>query len=183
MKKRLSVPLLLCAALLVYAIVSPSPGLLQDTSPPPSAGRAPDSYAVAVTVDDYDEGGVLRDRTAADTLRRYTDEALVELDKPRRRSYADNGQWFASAETGALREASDVLTLLHDVKLRYTADNLRFLTEEMAINLRTRVAESRAPVRMWQSDNETSADRLYINLDSQVATLNGAVKTRYVPET
>lgn len=183
MKKRLSVPLLLCAALLVYAMVIPSPGLLQDTSSPPITERAPDSYALAVTVNDYDESGTLRDRTEADMLRRYPDEALIELDKPRRRSYIDNGQWYARADQGTLRETSDVLTLSHDVQLRYSTDNLRFLSEEMAINLKTRVAESRTPVRMWQSDNETRADRLYINLQSQVATLNGAVETRYVPET
>ena len=181
MRKRLSIPLLLCATLLVYIMLAPTPRLINETIAPPQSARVPDSYARAVSINEFDENGVLQGTTQAEALRRFPKEGTVELDEPRRRNYATDGQWFASARRGQLREKTDVLLLESEVRLHYANEDVQFLTESMIINMPAQAARSTSPVRIWQADNQTVADQLYINLDRQLASLTGAVKAVYVP--
>lgn len=181
-RKRLSIPLLLSAALLVYTTLSPSPTLIKDSVAPTVPARVPESYATQVSVDDFDVEGVRQGSTEAVNLRRFPGEGIVELDEPKRHDYNSDGEWVATAHEGQLREKTEVLVLNGDVRLQYDADNVQFLTERMIINMPKQAARSTASVRIWQDENETVADQIYINLRAQVASLSGAVRAVYVPQ-
>lgn len=182
MKKRLSIPLLLCAGGVVYALVSAPPQLV---APEPAASSpeepAPDSYAVTVSLHAYGEDGRLLDRTDARLLRRFEGQALLELEAPRRWGHDGDGGWVASAQRGELSEQRDVLHLRGDVRLRHEVEGVEFVTEAMQINLDRQTARSLAPVHSSQGDNETRADTLWVNLDTEVAVLTGNVRSVYVP--
>lgn len=181
-RKRLSVPLLLGAAILVSALLEPPPQLLQETSPEQPAVIAPDSYAYGVSMRNYDSAGALLDRTDALRLRRFTNSAVTELEQPRRWGHEGDSEWVAEAERGEFAERNEVLKLRGDVRLRYVGDSVEFLTEAMRFNLAKRTALSEAPVRVRQGDHETRADQLYAILDWKQARLKGNVRTLYVPE-
>ncbi|MFT4767969.1 MAG: LPS export ABC transporter protein LptC [Glaciecola sp.] len=181
-RKRLSIPLVLCAMLLVYTMLAPTPRLIKESASPAISARTPDSYALNVSVNDFSEDGVLLGRTEAEALRRFPGEGIIELDEPRRRSYTEDGEWFASARSGQLREETDVLVLDREVRLQYADEGVQFLTDSMIINMPKQAARSTSSVRIWQAGNETLADQIYINLRRQVASLSGSVRTVYVPE-
>lgn len=181
-RKRLSIPLLIAAGLLVYITFAPTPRLVKEVAPPTVNARSPDSYAHGVSVNDFNEQGVLLGNTTAQTLRRFPKEGIVELDDPKRRNFGADGEWFASAQQGQLRENTDVLVLEQDVRLEYESNNVQFLTERMIINIPKQAARSTSSVRIWQANNETLADQIYINLGRQIASLSGAVNTVYVPD-
>ena len=183
MKKRLSVPLLLGAAALAYLLTGETPPLIQDGPFPSEKARpAPQSYARGVSVREFGPDGVLRDRTDARELRRYPQQALVELDAPQRWHYADEGPWQASAENGVLLERREHLRLTDDVRLRYDTEGVEFLTQSMVLDLRQRKARSETPAQAWQGDNVMQGGRLFVDLDRQLATLSQDVRTVYEPE-
>lgn len=182
MKKRISLPLLLCAGLLVYALVTPAPEFIPEPAPTEPDARSPLSYAHDVTLRSYGPEGTLADRTEARILRRFDDNAVVELTAPQRWGHRGSADWVASARTGILYEKRDALQLNGDVELRYTADGAVFSTQSMLINLRFQTARSLAPVRAWQGENETHAQMLTANLNLERATLTGNVRSVYVPE-
>jgi LPS export ABC transporter protein LptC len=200
-RKRLSIPLFLCAGLLIYATVSPAPRVIQLPTSGESETEVAEAYAVDVTVTDFNESGVLQSTTQARRLRRYRDGARLELDEPVRRSFGDDGSWIASAQRGAFYEDCDVLELRDNARLRYPpetprmTDNtqaahpskdpleeLEFATAALTINIAARTAESPSPVRIWQGPNETRAQSMFIELDKQLAQLSGGVSSVYVPE-
>ena len=181
MKKRLSIPLLLCCALLVYALVS-EPPQIADPEPTASEVIPPESYAFDVIVRDYDDEGRLRDQTDAEALRRFPNKAAVELDRLRATRHSATGPWVADADRGLLNERRERLDLQGNVKLVYETDGVHFASDAMILNMRDNTARSAAPVRSWQGGNETRADKLFVNLDRQTATLEGSVVTSYEPE-
>jgi LPS export ABC transporter protein LptC len=168
--------------MLVYVMLSPAPRIIQPPIPGDAAAHAPQSYAFGVKVLDFNENGLLESATDARELRRFDDASRLELDEPYRESFGDEGRWIASAHFGELYESQDLLVLSDNVHLHYSDDNVEFASEAMTINMARRSAESRVPVRVWQDANETRADRLYISLDRQIATLSGDVRTVYAPE-
>ena len=182
MKKRLSIPLLIGASGLVYAlwgtppnIVVPAPAEDEDSLP------VPDSYATAVTVRRYSPKGELLDQTDAARLRRFVAEDRTEFEAPTRRGHDGDDGWTASAHSGEYSEGRTQLRLTGDVSLRYASRSLEFLTQTMHIDLDTQTARSLTPVRAWQDDGETVADRLFVNLDREVAVLTGDVRSVYQP--
>jgi lipopolysaccharide export system protein LptC len=70
------------------------------------------------------------------------------------------------------------------VELRYETESVTFATDELSVNLGRQIAESDVGVRAFQPSegNEIRADRLFTNLDRQVAVLTGNVRSVYVPE-
>jgi LPS export ABC transporter protein LptC len=182
-RKRLSIPLLLCSAGLVYALLASPPVRITPESPQPETGTvAPDSYARGVQLRSFDENGQLRDRTQAKELRRYLERGTTELDAPTRFGHDGDSGWFATAATGELLEAAEVLHLSGEVSLRYDTEGVEFRSDSMAINLAENIARSRTPVRVWQGEQETVADRLYVELDREVAVLTGNVRSVFEPE-
>lgn len=183
MKKRLSVPLILGATALAYLLSGETPPLIQDAPTETSDEQAiPQSYARGVSVREFDPDGVLRDRTDAEELRRYPQQQRVELDAPKRWHYADEGPWQASAERGVLLERREHLRLTDNVQLRYDTQGVEFVTQSMILDLRQRKARSETPARAWQDGNVMLGDRLFVDLDRQLATLSGSVRTVYEPE-
>jgi LPS export ABC transporter protein LptC len=182
MKKHLSFSLLVGAGGLVYALWDTPPGIV-DPDPDPDLGTQalPDSYADAVEIRRYGPDGQLLDRTDAASLRRFLDPARVELQAPTRWGHEGDAAWTVVARSGEYTDNRSVLRLSGDVNLRYSERNLEFQTQEMEINFTTNAARSLTPVRAWQGDNETVADRLFINLDKEAAVLYGGVRSVYQP--
>jgi LPS export ABC transporter protein LptC len=182
-KKRLSIPLLIGAGGLIYALVSTPPTLIAPPATPATSDEAvPQSYASGVTVSVFGENGELLDRTLARSLQRFGDAGVIELDAPQRFGFGGDAGWRASAESGELVEASDVLRLSGDVTLRYTDEGVEFRTQEMVIDIPQQTARSLTPVRAWQLDNETTADALWVHFEREVAVLSGNVRSVYRPE-
>jgi LPS export ABC transporter protein LptC len=179
-KKRLSIPLLLCAAGLGYLLLAPPPPIIV---PEPEASDpqapVPDSYAAGVSRRAFDENGQLLERTDAEFLRRFAAEQRVEFDGPRRFGHAGDAGWQATASRGELLENTEVLRLQGDVRVRYATEGVEFLSERMIVNIAENIARSDVPVRVWQGEQETTADRLYIALDREVAVLSGNVRGIY----
>ena len=183
MKKRLSIPLLVGACGLVYALVSTPPELIAPPSPPATGTEpVPQSYASDVTVSVFGDAGELLDRTVAVELQRFGTRGVIELDEPQRFGFGGDAAWRASANSGELTEASDVLRLSGDVTLRYAAEGVEFQTQEMVIDIPQQTARSLTPVRTWQLDNETTADALWVHFEREVAVLSGNVRSVYRPE-
>lgn len=183
-RKRLSIPLLVAATLMVYALIATPPRLVQDPGPTAAEELIPDAYAEGVSMRSFSETGTLVSRTDAEALQRFTAPARVRLDAPRRWAYGTDSEWFAVSREGELFEDRDILELQGDVQLRYETEAVTFATEALTINLDKRIAESDAGVRSWQASegNEVRADRLFTNLDRRVAVLTGNVRSVYVPE-
>ena len=80
MRKRLSIPLILAAALLIYAVQGPSPQLITGPEPVINDIPTPESYARGVTVREFSATGEALDRTEAKELRRFKESALIEMD-------------------------------------------------------------------------------------------------------
>jgi len=179
-RKRLSIPLLLCAAALGYLLLAPPPPII---SPEPEASDPqapiPDSYATSVSRRAFDEQGRLLERTDAAFLRRFADARRVEFEAPRRFGHDGDAGWRATARQGELLEDAEVLRLYGDVRVRYAAEGVEFLSERMIVNIADGTARSDVPVRVWQGEQETTADRLYIALDREVAVLSGHVRGVY----
>ena len=183
-RKRLSIPLLIAATLMVYALIATPPRLVPDPQPTAVETLVPDAYAEGVSMRSFSETGVLTDRTDAEALQRFAVPGRVTFTAPRRWAYGPDGDWFAVSREGELFEASEILELQGDVQLRYETESVTFATEALTINLDKQIAESDAGVRSWQASegNEVRADRLFTNLDRRVAVLTGNVRSVYVPE-
>jgi LPS export ABC transporter protein LptC len=181
-KKRLSVPLILCTAGLVYVLLSEPPvRVVSQSAPTEPADVQPETYARDITLRLYGEDGRLLSRTDAAALRRYPDRAVAELDEPKRFGHEGDAGWRASATAGEWLETREVLRLAGDVSLRYDTEGVEFRSDTMVLNLRDQTARSLTPVRAWQGEQETVADRLFVDLEREVAVLNGNVRSTYVP--
>lgn len=181
-RKRLSIPLLLGAGLVLFALFEPPPQLLQESAPQQTDLVAPDSYAIEVSMRNFDTDGILLDRTDASVLRRYESAALLELEQPKRWGHEGDSDWIATADKGELHERSNMMRLHGNVHLVYTDQAVEFDTEAMRFNLTKKTALSEAPVRVRQGENETRADQLYAILDWQQARLKGNIRTVYKPD-
>ena len=182
MRKRLSIPLILAAALLIYAVQGPSPQLITGPEPVINDIPSPESYARGVTVREFSETGEALDRTEAKELRRFKESALIEMDEPRRWGHEGDDNWVATANSGELLERTSVLRLSGDVSLSYVADGARFEGESMIVHLDKRAARSSTPVTGWQDGNRISGNHFYADLKRQIATLSGGVSSRYLPD-
>ncbi|GAB5414719.1 MAG: hypothetical protein Cons2KO_23220 [Congregibacter sp.] len=181
-KKRISVPLLLSAVLIGYALFKTPEQLTQDPEPSAPTAGLPDSFADKVELVQFDVQGRILDRTQAEYMRRFESAGLLEMDTLRRRGHAGDTNWHARADGGLLMEESNELQLSGDVRLRYESDNLEFRSASMIIDLDTQIATSTAPARIWQEDQETTADTLSVDLAQEQANMLGNVRARYVPE-
>jgi LPS export ABC transporter protein LptC len=181
-KKRLSIPLILCSGGLAYALLSAPPASIMSPDPPTEpAAPQPETYARDVSLREYGEDGRLLSRTDATALRRYPDRGVAELDDPQRFGHEGNQGWRASATAGEWLEAREILRLDGDVSLRYDTEGVEFRSDTMVLDLREQTARSATPVRAWQDAQETVADRLFVDLAREVAVLNGNVRSVYVP--
>lgn len=182
MKKRLSVPLILCAGGLTYALLTAPPAnIVSPGSPTESPAAQPETYARGVTLRTYGEDGRLLSRTDAAALRRFPGSAVAELDEPQRFGHEGDQGWRASATAGRWLEARQVLNLEGDVILRYDTEGVEFRSDTMVLDLRDQTARSPTPVRAWQDAQETVADRLYVDLEREIAVLNGNVRSVFEP--
>lgn len=182
MKKRLSIPLVVCAAGLLCALLAEPPPMRPAVRKAPPQTPIPDSYARGVSVRQFDADGHLAERTDARTLRRYRHGARTELEQPRRWGYGADGPWQAAARSGLFREREDLLSLRGDVEVHYPGAALHFATQALEIDLARQIARSQAPVRAWRERHETLAESLVLELLHRRASLSGKVRTRYVPE-
>ena len=184
MNRQLSLPLLLIALLLAWALVSPQDPLLQ---PPPTVSEStaptPDSYAHGVVAYSYDREGKLRSRTQAEALRRFNAVEEVELAAPRRWEFDGDDEWFARAERGLLRERQDLLELRGNAQLEYLSGGAQLHTEALMIDITRKTARSLAPVDITQEDgHRMRAEQLVMELDLRRALFTGRVHSLYVPE-
>lgn len=180
MKHSLSLPMLLFATLLVWALMTPRQTLLLPTPQPPAEpARVPDSYARNVIVDEFDERGLLMHRMEATELERYAPEEVTELTSPQRVSFSKKGPWTVRADSGRLNEKPQTLLLEGDVALSYVDRDTDVYSEAMLINLQARTARSLAPVRINQEGNRIRAPQLFLSLDAQRAALSGGVHSVY----
>ena len=182
MRKRLSIPLILCAGGLTYALLTAPPvSIVSPGQPTEPAAPQPETYARDVTLRSYGEDGRLLSRTDAVALRRFPDRAVAELERPQRFGHEGDDGWRASAMAGEWLEAREILRLEGDVSLRYDTKGVAFQSETMVLDLRDQTARSPTPVRAWQDAHETVADRLFVDLEREVAVLNGNVRSVYQP--
>ncbi|MEM1404775.1 MAG: LPS export ABC transporter periplasmic protein LptC [Pseudomonadota bacterium] len=182
MRKRLSIPLLLAAAMLLYAVQGPGPQLITGPERIIDNTPSPESYARNVMVREFSDAGEPLDRTHARELRRFKESAIIEMDEPQRFGHEGNENWVARANTGLLLERTDMLELSGDVSLTYAADGAEFAGEAMKIDLARRTARSTTTVSANQGQNQVRGNIFFADLNREVATLSGGVSSRYVPD-
>jgi LPS export ABC transporter protein LptC len=182
MHRRLSLPLLAFALLLLWVLLTPRQTLMQRPAPEPEdSGRPPDSYAVELIAREFDENGTLISETVAAELRRFQLQNLVAMSDLERRNFVTDGDWLTRADRGALNENNNVLELRGNVTLRYLAEGAVLSTEALDINLTSNTARSLAPVNGEQGDNSFRAESMFVNMNSRRATFSDGVSSRFAP--
>jgi len=181
--RQLSIPLLLVALLLAWALFGPSDRLLQ---PPPVEEKTteliPDSYARDVIALEFNTDGSLASETRASTLERFAAAGRVELIEPQRREFSGTDEWYARARRGTLFERRESLRLWGEARLDYLSGSAELRTERLLIDLRNKRAFSQAPVTVTQADgHRIEAKQLVADLAGQRAIFSDSVKSVYVP--
>ncbi|MEM1145516.1 MAG: LPS export ABC transporter periplasmic protein LptC [Pseudomonadota bacterium] len=196
MKKRLSIPLLVCAAAVVAVLFADPPKIVQ---PPPELSldeEAPDSYASNVTIATFDKTGSVVAATEASRMVRSmpsSQSAQVRLFGIRRTDRQDSGIWLSSADSGVFYEARNALRLDERVKIESQDGNLLFSTEAALMNFQGKWARSLSPATLVKLDKSSSVsesliesarlegNELFIDFTKQTASLTGRVTSRYAP--
>ncbi|MEM6301504.1 MAG: LPS export ABC transporter periplasmic protein LptC [Pseudomonadota bacterium] len=120
LKKRVSIPLLLCVAGVIYALLAEPPSIVRPSEPVVSLQSAPDSYAEELRLTTFDSSGNRRDETEAQTMHRYAASERTELSEVIRRGHGGDTGWVASAERGVYFERDNVMRLESGVRISYT---------------------------------------------------------------
>jgi len=196
LKKRISIPLLVCAAALVAALFSDPPKIVQPIPEVSLDEEAPDSYARNVSIATFDETGSMVAATEASRMVRSlpsSQSAQVRLFGIRRIDHQDSGIWLSSADSGVFYEARNALRLDERVKIESQDGNLLFSTEAALMNFQGRWARSLTPATVVKLDRASSAsesqveaarlegNELFIDFAKQTASLTGRVTSRYAP--
>ncbi|MEM6483693.1 MAG: LPS export ABC transporter periplasmic protein LptC [Pseudomonadota bacterium] len=196
MKKRISIPLLVCAAAVVAALFADPPKIVQPLPEVSLGEEAPDSYASNVSIATFDETGSMVAATEASRMVRsmpMSQSAQVRLFGVRRTDHQDSGIWHSTADSGVFYEARNALRLDERVRIESQDGNLLFSTEAALMNFEGKWARSLTPASVVKLDEASSAnefrgesarlegDELFIDFAKQTASLTGRVTSRYEP--
>lgn len=149
-------------------------------------GDRPDYYLIGFELTEMDATGRVDRRLRGDDLYHYPDSATSTLTQPRLLVYEDGRPaWDISALRGNGSERERVLNLQGDVRVNYhgadPAEDVRMYTEELDVWPDSKLAETRAAVRIEERNGETRAVGLTADLARHQAVLHAEVRGVYAP--
>jgi len=162
---------------------------LQET---PERGRIgtqehrPDYYLTAFELTDMNAAGQVDRRLTADDMYHYPDSATSTLTRPRLLVYEDGrAAWDIAALRGIVAERARMISLLGDVVVRYhgadPSGDARMYTEELDVWPDSKLAETRADVRIEDRSGVTRATGMTVDLARRQAALHAQVRGEYAP--
>lgn len=158
----------------------------------PERGRAetresrPDYYLTGFELTEMNGAGEVDRRLSADDMYHYPDSATSTLTRPRLLVYEDGRvAWDIAALRGVVEERARMINLLGDVVVRFNgadpSGDVQMYTEELDVWPDSRLAETRADVRIEDRNGVTRATGLTADLARRRAALHAQVRGDYVP--
>jgi lipopolysaccharide export system protein LptC len=189
MRQSIDKRLLTFALLVAAAAASWWWSRLQDA---PERGRLetqqekPDYYLTGFELTEMNAAGQVDSRLSADDLYHYPERASSTLTRPRLLVYEDGRQaWDIAALRGVAAERTRVINLQGDVRARYSgagpAEDVQMYTDELDVWPDTKLAETRAAVRIEDSAGVTRGVGLTADLARRQAVLHAQVRGEYAP--
>lgn len=132
------------------------------------------------------EDGRPRYRLQAETIRQQPNDLTVSLANMALEYVGDDGTlWNASADRGVVPQSGDRIDLAGDVLLTGVLDGAevpaRIETERLALDTRTEIATTDAPVTITWAGKRITSQGLTANLQSQTLRLESEVHGSYSP--
>jgi lipopolysaccharide export system protein LptC len=143
--------------------------------------RLPKNYLEDIRTWSFNEQGQLTEVLDAKQAEYFLASDETELSEPRFYSHhSEDRTWSASAMRGRLQNDTQELDLYENVILSSDQTGGRLATEELNINLVTRMARTEVPVLVTQGSNETRADGLIADLEQERMEMAPNVESIYV---
>jgi LPS export ABC transporter protein LptC len=125
-------------------------------------------------------------RLSADDMYHYPDSATSTLTRPRLLVFEDGrAAWDIAALRGVVEERARMINLRGDVVVRYSgadpSGEVRMYTEELDMWPDSRLAETRADVRIEDRNGVTRAIGMTADLARRQAALHAQVRGEYAP--
>ena len=177
-------------ALLTYWLVRITPPVLAP-EPEHPARHTPDYFLRNFSIKSYGAEGELKSELTGSQARHYQDTDVLDIDKPRIRSFDRNGRLVTATAQRALSngDGSEVQLLGDAVLVREAARDksgqvlprMEFRGEFLHAMLNTERIRSHKPVTLTRGADSFSADSLsYDNLE-RMAVLTGRVRATVAP--
>lgn len=152
------------------------------------AARAdrPDYYLTGFELTEMNAAGRVDRRLSADDLYHYPGSATSTLTRPRLLVYEDGrAAWDIAALRGVAEEHARLINLQGDVRVNYSgadpAEDVQMYTEELDVWPDSRLAETRAAVRIEGRSGTTRAVGMTADLARRQAVLHAQVRGEYAP--
>ncbi|MCC6206811.1 MAG: LPS export ABC transporter periplasmic protein LptC [Gammaproteobacteria bacterium] len=154
----------------------------------PETARAdrPDYYLIGFELTEMDAAGAVVRRLDADDLYHYPDSATSTLTRPHLIMYEDGrAAWNIAALRGTASERERLINLQGDVRVNYSGvgpgEDVRMYTNELDVWPDSKLAETRAAVRIEERFGVTRGIGLSADLERRRAELHAEVKGEYAP--
>lgn len=162
---------------------------LQET---PGRGRVevqenkPDYYLTGFELTAMNEAGKVDHRLSADDLYHYPDSATSTLTRPRLIVYEEGRQaWDIAALHGVVSERARLINLQDEVSVHYSGvtptEDVQMYTDELDVWPDSKLAETRAAVRIEERAGVTRAIGMTADLARRQAVLHAQVQGEYAP--
>ncbi|MGE0370407.1 MAG: LPS export ABC transporter periplasmic protein LptC [Gammaproteobacteria bacterium] len=158
----------------------------QERAPAELRAERPDYYLTGFELTEMNAAGAVERRLSADDLYHYPDSATSTLTRPRLTVYEDgNAAWEIAALRGTASERERLINLQGDVRVRYSgttpAEDVRMYTDELDVWPDSKLAETRAVVRLEERAGVTRAIGMTADLERRRAVLHAEVRSEYAP--
>lgn len=188
---RLSVDLRLLTVVLLAAAAAASWWWSRQQAGPeraPEGAQAdrPDYYLIGFDLAEMDAAGAVAHRLEADDVYHYPDSATSTLTRPRLIVYEDGrAAWDIAALRGTVSERERLINLQGDVRVNYhgvgPGEDVRMYTNELDVWPDSKLAETRAAVRIEERSGVTRGVGLSADLERRRTVLHADVRGEYAP--
>ncbi|MCC6301691.1 MAG: LPS export ABC transporter periplasmic protein LptC [Gammaproteobacteria bacterium] len=155
-------------------------------APETARGDRPDYYLTGFELTEMNAAGAVERRLDADDLYHYPDRATSTLTRPRLVVYEDGrAAWNIAALRGTASERERLINLQGDVRVNYSGvdpkEDMRMYTNELDVWPDSKLAETRAAVRIEDRAGVTRAVGMTADLARRRTLLHAEVRSEYAP--
>ncbi|WP_228300929.1 LPS export ABC transporter periplasmic protein LptC [Marinobacter lipolyticus] len=176
-----------CAAVALFTLMWQSDEPKEPVEAAALRGQSePDGFVVKGRFMSFDETGRLTVRFESPRIEQFEDRNLATMESPRALVFGEGepDPWRITADSGTVRDSTEVVELEGNVKVVRRTENNRqatLTTSRLTLNNVDRTAYTDAPVELTDSFSVTRAIGMKAWMDDRILELDSQVEGRYEP--
>ncbi|MDB4837481.1 LPS export ABC transporter periplasmic protein LptC [Marinomonas sp.] len=147
-----------------------------------SLSKSPDYFITEITVQTFDNNGVLIEHLQAQQASHFIQESKTLLDRPNVERHSTTGSWNATADSGIIHDGSNDILLTSNAnatKTYPTSENIALSANKIHYLDNDQSLTSQGDAKLFSTQGTTSAKKITTYINSEKVVMTGLVQGHY----